>query len=95
MPRLRVDPAEKAKADFLREIKVKRAQFDILQRDIGEEIGLSTSATSSLLSRPDDISVGRLRKIIAMLRLDPVIVMALLGISVKDARKAFAEKDGT
>lgn len=94
MPKLRVDPIEKAKTDFLREIKIKRAQYDILQRDIGAEINLSVSATSSLLSRPDDISVGRLRKIIAMLRLDPVIVMALLGYSVKDLKKGFADEGG-
>ena len=94
MAKPRIDPIEKAGTDFLRELKVKRAQYDILQRDIGEEIGLSTSATSSLLSRPDDISVGRLRKIIARLRLDPIVVMVFLGYSPKDVRKAFLEKEG-
>ena len=87
MSRPRVDPEDAARAAFLREIKVKRAMYDILQRDIGVEIGLTPGATSSLLSRPDDISIGRLRKIIALLHLDPMTVLAFLGYSPKELKQ--------
>lgn len=87
MSRPRVNSEEVARAAFLREIKVKRAMYDIRQRDIADELGLAPCTMSSLLSRPDDISIGRLRKIIAMLHLDPMIVMAFLGYSPKELKQ--------
>lgn len=86
MSRPRVDPDEKARGDFLKEIKIKRATLDVKQRELADELDVSQSVMSGLLKRPDKISVGRLRKIIRMLGLDPMIVMLFLGYTPKELK---------
>lgn len=84
MPRLKINAEEAAREAFRREIKARRVYCDITQQTLGHEIGLSPPAMSELLSNPDKITAGRMRKIVSVLKPDPVVVLSLLGYSGKE-----------
>ena len=75
-------PIESRKA-FITEVKVRRTYLNMSQKDLGKILGISPARVSGLLSNPDELTVGRLRKIIQTLSIDPVIVLAFLGYDQK------------
>ncbi len=93
MSRPRINPEEKVRDAFLSEVSEKSARYKIRQYDIAEEIGIKPPQMSVLLGSPEKISIGRLRKIIALLNLNPVIVLAFLGYSEKQI-KAISTTNG-
>lgn len=80
-------PIESRKA-FITEVKVRRAYLNMSQNDLGHILGISPARVSGLLSNPDELTVGRLRKIIQTLSLDPMIVLAFLGYDQKTIKSA-------
>lgn len=92
MSRLRVDPDESARVGFQREVRVRRAALDMTQNELADAVGIAPSFMSTLLSDPDKISVGRLRKIVKTLGPDLRVVLALVGASAKDIQRFCAEK---
>ena len=83
-PRMTPEMAdEKARRDFQKEVKHRRVELDITQKDLGEQVGVSAPSMSELLSDPDKISVGRLRRLVRVLNLDPGTVLRLLGFDTK------------
>ena len=86
MSRPRATP-ESAKADLIREIRVRRAEIDLTQNQLADEIGVCPSVMSVLLKDPDKISMGRLRAIVRVLSPDPVVVLTALGYTNKDIQK--------
>lgn len=94
MSRPRAVPADAAKEAFKQEIRIRRAIYDVKQKDIADELGVAQPAVSGLLSNPDKITAERMRKIVVMLRPDPKVVLAFLGYSQKEIRKYFTEKEG-
>lgn len=80
----KVNAEEAAKEAFRTEIKVRRVYCNITQKKLGHEIGVSSPVMSELLSDPDKISAGRLRKIVSVLKPDPVVVLSMLGYTSKD-----------
>lgn len=84
MSKLRTNPEEAARANFQREVKVCRVYLDMTQSELADAVGVVPSVMSVLLNNPDKISVGRLRKIIKTLALDPKPVLAFLGYSSKE-----------
>lgn len=86
MSRPRATP-ETAKAAFVREIKIRRAHYDMTQRQLADSVGVVPSVMSTLLSNPDKISAGRLRAIVKTLEPDPLIILSFLGYSAKDIQK--------
>lgn len=82
-----IQAERKAEAAFIHEVRVQRAVLDMSQRELGEEIGVSSSVMSDLLKSPGKICVGRLRGIIRALGLDPFVVLALLGYSEKEIQR--------
>lgn len=79
-------PIESRKA-FITEVKVRRAYLDMSQNDLGHILGISPARVSGLLSNPDELTVGRLRKIIQTLSLDPMIVLTFLGYDRKTIKR--------
>lgn len=75
-------PIESRKA-FITEVKVRRTYLNMSQNDLGKILGISPARISGLLSNPDELTVGRLRKIIQTLSIDPMIVLAFLGYDRK------------
>lgn len=79
--------AEAARKNFQTEVRIQRARLDMAQRELANQIGVVPSVMSNLLANPDKIGVGRLRNIIKVLDLDPVVILRLLGYKDKDMRK--------
>lgn len=80
-------PIESRKA-FITEVKVRRTYLNMSQNDLGKILGISPARVSGLLSNPDELTVGRLRKIIQTLSLDPMIVLKFLGYDQKTIKSA-------
>lgn len=86
MARLRTDPEAAAREAFRKEIRIRRAELDIKQHELADQVGIVPSAMSKLIADPDKLSVERLRKIIKTLGPDPIIVLKLMGYSQKDLK---------
>ena len=84
MPKLKVNAEEAAREAFRREVRARRMYHDMEQQYLAKEIGLGPSRMSELLSNPDQITAGRMRKIIHALKLDPIVVLSFLGYTAKD-----------
>ena len=86
MPKLRKPPETPAaaKADFVREVRVRRAHCDMTQKQLAEEVGVVPSVMSNLLSDPDKINIGRLRTIVQTLGPNPEILLKVIGYTAKD-----------
>lgn len=79
-PRQTAESREKAAKDAFRlEIKVQRVHYDMTQGELADVAGMDRSVLSRFLADPDKLNVGRLRKIIHALDLNPVTILALLG----------------
>ena len=90
MSRPRMTPemaVEAARKDFQTEVKIQRVRCDMAQRELADQVGVVPSVMSNLLANPDKIGVGRLRTIIKVLSLDPIVILRLLGYSDKDIKK--------
>ena len=79
-PRQTAESREKAAKDAFRlEIKVQRVHYDMTQGELADEADMNRSVLSRCLADPDKLSVGRLRKIIHALDLNPLTILAVLG----------------
>ena len=80
------DLIQAAKQSFQLEVKLQRVRFDMTQGELADQVDMNRSVLSRCLADPDKLSVGRLRKIIQILSVDPEIILALLGYSQKQIR---------
>ncbi len=80
------DMIQAAKESFQLEVKLQRVRFDMTQGELADQVGMDRSVLSRFLADPDKLSVGRLRKIIQILDIEPEIILALLGYSQKQIR---------
>ena len=86
-PRQTAESREKAAKDAFRlEIKVQRVHYDMTQGELADVADMNRSVLSRCLADPDKLSVGRLRKIIQTLNIEPEIILALLGYSQKQIK---------
>lgn len=87
-PRMTPELAEKkAREEFQKEVKHRRIDLDMSQKDLGEQIGVSAPSMCELLADPDKLSVARLRKIIRALDMSPETVLRLLGFDTRKLLK--------
>ena len=86
MPRIRQKADVYRNEDFRRDVKVQMAYYGLSQKETAQQIGIGNSRMSELLHSPEQISVERLRKMIALLKLSPESVLRLLGYQTKDIR---------
>lgn len=80
-----------AREAFRQEVKVRRVYCNMKQSELAEAVGVVPSVMSNLLANPDKINAGRLRKIISVLDIDPMIVLAFLGYNKKDLQNVGGE----
>ena len=79
-PRQTAESREKAAKDaFRQEIKLQRVRYDMTQSELADHADMNRSVLSRCLADPDKLSVGRLRKIIHALDLNPLTILAVLG----------------
>lgn len=89
MSRPRVTEAmrqEMAVDGFRTEVRVRRAHRDMTQAELAAQIGMDKAVLCQNLKAPDKLTVGRLRKMIQALDLDPLAVLALLGYDEKSIK---------
>lgn len=87
MAKLLNDPVVAAREGFRKEIRVCRAMIEASQSDLARLLGVGTSRMSVLMKNPDEITVGRLRKMIGMLKPDPLVVLTLVGYTQTEIRQ--------
>lgn len=80
------DMIQSAKESFQLEVKLQRVRFNMTQGELADQVDMNRSVLSRCLADPDKLSVGRLRKIIQILSVDPEIILGLLGYSQKQIR---------
>lgn len=87
MPRIRQNAERDAIRDFQAEINAQCGRYGYKsQRSLGEAIGVCQATAGSYLKNPDGITLGTLREMVRLLRLDPTVVLKALGYSSKDIR---------
>ena len=87
------DQIQAAKQSFQLEVKLQRVRFNMTQGELADHVGMNRSVLSRFLADPDKLSVGRLRKIIQILSIDPEIILALLGYSQKQIKDLKCSKE--
>ena len=89
MPKLRKtkeDQIQAAKQSFQLEVKLQRVRFDMTQGELADQVDMDRSVLSRCLADPDKLSVGRLRRIVQILSIEPEIILALLGYTQKQIK---------
>lgn len=90
MSRPRKAPEEHADDKFRREIRVKQGYYDLMtQTELATSCEIPQSTLSKRIAKPENFTVAELRKLVGAITPDPLIILGLLGYSVKDI-KAFA-----
>lgn len=87
------DQIQAAKDAFRLEIKLQRVRFGFTQAELAEQADMDRTVLSRCLAEPDKLSVGRLRKIIQTLSIEPEIILALLGYSQKQIKDLKCNKE--
>lgn len=93
MPRIYQNAEKDATKDFVAEINAQRGRYGLTsQKALGEEIGVCQATAGNYLRDPQSIPLGKLRKMIKVLRLDPLAVLIFLGYSRKDLKSIALEE---
>lgn len=87
------DMIQAAKESFRLEVKLQRVRFGFTQAELAEQADMDRTVLSRCLAEPDKLSVGRLRKIIQTLSIEPEIILALLGYSQKQIKDLKCSKE--
>ena len=88
MPRLRQNAERYAREDFQTEIRKKQGEHDLMSvRALARALGIPATTLGPKLEEPDKLKVEDLRKLVAVLALDPLAVLALLGYDNKTIRQ--------
>lgn len=88
MPRLRQNADRDAMSDFKAEINAQCGRFGYkTQRSLGSALGTCQATVCNYMRDPDSIQLGMLRRIIKLLRLDPIVVLRVLGYSTRDIQR--------
>ena len=88
MPRLRQNAERDAMKNFQAEINAQCARYGYkTQQAFGELLGVSQPTAGKYLQNPACIQICVLRTIIKKLKLNPVIVLRMLGYTSHDIRQ--------
>lgn len=88
MPRIRQNEEKYAMNDFVAEINAQCGRYGYKsQKSLGNALGVCQATAGSYLKNPDGISIGMLRSMVKVLRLDPVVVLRAIGYSSKDIQR--------
>jgi hypothetical protein len=88
MPRIRQKADEYSMRDLIAEINAQCGRYGYRsQRALGEALGVCQATAGNYLRNPESIQLGTLRAMVKLLRLDPVIVLRVLGYSSKEIKR--------
>lgn len=92
MPRIRQKEETYALNDLVGEIKAQSARFGFAsQSALSRDLGCCQATVGNILREPGTIPLSRMRQLVKVLKLDPVIVMKALGYTEKELRARFRE----
>lgn len=87
MPRIRQKAGDYARKDFLKAIDHAKVDAGIrTQRVIANGAGIPESSFSKLLQEPERITLGQLRRLVAVIPLPPEAVLAFVGYDLRTIR---------
>lgn len=88
MPRLRQNADRDAMRDLQAEINAQCGRYGYKsQKSLGDALGVCQATAGNYLKNPDSIQIGKLRAIVKLLRLDPIVLLKAVGYSTKDIQK--------
>lgn len=88
MPRIRQNEEVYAMKDFVSEINAQCGRYGYKsQASLGQALGVCQATARSYLNSPEKIPLKILRGMIKTLRIDPIVVLRVLGYTEHDIRK--------
>ena len=85
MPRIRQNAEEYAMQDFLSEINAQSARYGYrTQEALGSALGVCQATAGNYLKKPETIRLSALRAMVKVLKLNPVVVLKVLGYTAKE-----------
>lgn len=88
MPRIRQNAERDALKDLVGEINAQSSRYGYKsQMVLSSKIGVCQTTVSNWLRRPELVPLAKLRALVQLLRLDPVIVLKALGYSSADIKR--------
>lgn len=92
MPRIRQNAAIYAREDLLRDIREKQGQQNLMTLTaLSNASGVPYQILRRRLQNPDDLTIAELRKLYKAIRLDPMVLLSIIGFSHKDVRAHFRD----
>lgn len=92
MPKLRQNEEQDTMKTFTKEIRKQGIEYGIeTQEDLGNLLNIAQSTAGSYLQDPGRIRLKTLRDMVKKLRLDPFMMLKVLGYSKQDIRKVAKE----
>lgn len=77
---------------FIGEVNAQRWRYGYTSyRSLGDALGIAMDTANSYIKNPDGIRIGILRKMVRLLKLDPMIVLSALGYTSRDIRNFIKE----
>ena len=93
MPRIRQYTTKYADENFRKELRRQQGVHNLMStRALGKDLGIPHSTLHRKIEEPEKFSVDDLRKLIAGLKLNPAVVLRLLGYSSKEIKKSLEEE---
>lgn len=88
MPRIRQNAERDALKDLVGEINAQCSRYGFrTQEALGKGIGVCQGTAGGYLHSPERIPLNKLRALVQLLRLDPIIVLKAVGYSSSEIRK--------
>lgn len=92
MPRIKQLSGRYADEDFRKELRRQQGVYNLMStRALGKDLGIPHSTLHRKIEEPEKFSVDDLRKLIAGLKLNPAVVLGLLGYKSKEIKKSLEE----
>lgn len=92
MPRLRQNTDRDAMADFVSELNAQRARFGYdTQRTLGPALDVCQATAGNYIRNPETIPFGVLRKMIKLLKPDPILFLKAVGYTSSDIKKSLSK----
>ena len=84
MPKLRQNAERDAMKDFVAEINAQCGRYGYkTQASLARLLDVCQPTVSNYMKSPETIPLGKLREIVKQLKLDPVVLLKMLGYSTK------------
>lgn len=93
MPRIRQYATKYANEDFQAEVRQRQGFYNVMTiTALAEHIGMPRSTLGVKLKAPEKWTVDDLRKLIDGLKLNPAVILGLLGYKSKEIKKSLEEE---